>query len=155
MGVPSPPVSQYQRRVSGISAKPSLAGTCVGTGVTTMGWAAAVSGRPALAVAKQAAANTDVMVVLMRALPGSRQSYGNLRSWKCNAGNGPVAQHKGDYARLRGLWNESAFCDLMKSGADEPPLHITPDFHHIAKMSLNITLLNSIDLSIIYTTTTS
>src|SRR5882724_4558098 len=73
MGVPVPPVSQYHRRVSGISAKPSLAGTCAGMGVTTMGWALTVLAKPALAAAIPAASRTDVMVFLMGALLGVGQ----------------------------------------------------------------------------------
>src|SRR5262249_121605 len=54
---PGPPVSQYQRRVSGICATPSLAGTCAGMGFMGLAsvWPCAFSIAPVPSVARPAA----------------------------------------------------------------------------------------------------
>src|SRR5439155_7527254 len=77
IGTPCPPVSQYQRRVSGICATPSLAGTCAGMGMGLIGlttvWPSAVSIGPVPSAAKPAAS-----LMVRRNAPAGRAQ---LEAW--------------------------------------------------------------------------
>src|SRR5437870_5284642 len=67
MGWPVPPVSQYQSRVSGTTATPSLAGTCGGIGIGAIG-----SGRLVAATASPAPLASVAVPTPRSAVPISR-----------------------------------------------------------------------------------